>query len=195
MASRLYLVPVIGTGTRQEPRRAKYFSDFTRDTLPSSWMDFGLEPVMLVGADVTNDQHLSISANIDVVSIPANIDATISALALTQVQNALEGMNIPANWVTTAMTYRFVLRVVVGMFQFAQRYQGLGGGRLFGTGISLGTQFNQLPAAVRSRLIETAESFGYDTSSLSGNSTIRQILKFLGDQWGSKSIVLGGITI
>jgi hypothetical protein len=83
------------------------------------------------------------------------------------------------------------------MFAFFQRYRGLTGttGPLLGGTVTLNTQFNQLPGGVRADLIATAADMGFDTSGLSGTNTIRQILKTMADQWGSRQITLGGITI
>lgn len=193
---RFYVVPVIGSGSSHlDARRPKYFSDFAGGSLPYGSMDFGLEPVMLVAADISTDQHATISVNPDVIVIPADIDQRISSVALEIVQLALENMNIPAGWVTTSHTYRSVLRVVVGIFQFMQRYQANGGSRLFGGAVILGTQFNQLSAVVRNRMIQTANDLNYDTSSLSASSTLRAILKALGDQWGNKTIIIGGFSL
>lgn len=191
MAVRVYLVPIIGTGTRQDPRRAKYFAG----VIPNfAMMDYGLEPVGLVAADVTTAQNTSISANADVTTIPANLDAAPSGGALTATKNALESLNIPAGWVNGTQTYRDILRIVAQIFQLAQRIKGLGGDRLFPAGVTLATQFQDLPSAYRQVLIDAATSFGWDISSLSGTNTLRVIFKTLADQWGNTPITLGPVT-
>lgn len=198
MAIRFYLIPIeIVDGNKRGPKYLKW--RFTENVAPLdvlwSGMDFGLEPVMLVQADVTPAQHTTLSGNADVISIPANIDNNITAGALSAVKAALETLNVPAGWVTTGFTYRQVLRMVAGLFQFAQRHHGAHSERLFSGGFNMDTQFSALPLAVRQRLIATADSLNYDTSGLSGSNTIRQILKNVADQWGSKPIIIGGIEI
>jgi len=198
MAIRFYLVPIETVdGNKRGPKYLLW--RFTESIAPLdvrwSGMDYGLEPVILVWADVDAVQHTTLSTNVDVISIPANIDATITAGVLPAVKSALEALNVPAGWVTTGHTYRQVLRIVAGLFQFAQRHHGVHLERLFSGGFDLNTQFNTLPLAVRQRLVATANSLNYDTLDLSGSSTIRQILKNLADQWGSKPIVMGGIEL
>jgi hypothetical protein len=195
MTIRYYLVPIETVGEARGPKYLRW--RFTENPTPLgvtwSGMDFGLEPAMLVRADVTGGQHTTLSANADVVSIPTNIDANITADALPTVKAALETLNIPADWVTTAFTYRQVLRMVAGLFQFAQRHHGIHFERLFS--FNMDTQFSSLPLPVRQRLIATANSLNYDISGLSGSNTIRQILKDVADQWGDKPIILGGVEI
>ena len=195
MAIQFYLLPIEQVNFARGPKYLKWRFSPTGLDVRWSAMDFGLEPVMLVWADVTNPQHTALSANTDVVSLPANIDNAISAGALNSVKAALEGLNIPAGWVTTGHTYRQVLRIVAGLFQFAQRFHGLHGERLFGGSFTMETQFRDLPQAVRTKLTQAAESHDYDTSALSGTSTVRQILKFLADQWDGEVIVMGGLEI
>lgn len=197
MTIRYYLIPLEIVDDRRGPKYLKWH--FTENPTPLdvvwSGMDFGLEPVMLIRADVTGAQHTTLSANADVISIPTNIDANITAGALPAVKAALETLNIPAGWVTTSFTYRQVLRIVAGLFQFAQRHHGVHLERLFSGGFDLDTQFSALPLAVRQRLIATASTLEYDTSGLSGSNTIRQILKNVADQWGSKPIFIGGVEL
>lgn len=195
MAIRFYILPIETIDNGRGPKYLKWRLAPAGLNVRWAAMDFGLEPVMLVWADVTGGQHTALSANADVISIPANIDNNITAGALNNVKAALEGLNIPAGWVTTGHTYRQVLRIVAGLFQFAQRFHGLHGERLFGGGFTMETQFQDLPQAVRTKLIAAAESHDYDTSALSGASTVRQILKFLADQWDSEEIVMGGVVI
>lgn len=192
MAKRLYIVPKTGTGGMDDAYRPKYFSDL----VGVSWnaMDYGLEPHFLVASELTTDQHNTLVANADVIAIPANLDAQVGANR-DAVVDALETLNVPAGWVTKTMTYRKILKIVAAIMLFAQRLHGHAGLRIFASGITLSTKFNQLPANVRTKLIETAQSMNFDTSSLSGTSTVRQILKAMADQWGLKDIKIGGIVL
>lgn len=192
MATRLYIVPKIGTGGMDDAYRPKYFSDLTG----VSWnaMDYGREPHFLVSSDLTTDQHTALVANTDVIALPVNLDAQVGTNR-DAVVNALEALSIPSGWVTTTMTYRRILKIVAAIMQFAQRLHGHANLRVFGSGVTLSTKFNQLPANVRTKLIETAQSMNFDTSSLSGTSTVRQILKEMADQWRVKDIKIGRITL
>ena len=194
MAFRLYLVPVVGTGSSSaDARRPKYFDAFT-----SGWAanGYGLEPHMLVAADLSGADDTSLTANADVTALPFYLGDTLTAGQVTATQTALESRNLPAGWVTTAFTWRAVLRVVLGVFHFMQRYHNVSGGqRLFLAGVDLERTLGSLPQQVRDDLQATANSFGYDTSPLTGGNTIRQALKLLADNWSNTRFRIGGIEI
>jgi hypothetical protein len=171
MATQLYVMPITGTGTGADPRRPKYADT---DLAGTDWsaMDFGNEPVVLVATET----NAALGAEVDVTTIPLNLDQNLTAGAVTTVQNKLEAFNIPADWVSTSLTYRQVVRRVCLGFQLWQRCQGLGLTTLFTGGVTLSTTFGSLPVGVRTTLQNAAVSLGLNTSSLTGASTIRQII-------------------
>ncbi len=182
--NRFYLMPVTGTGSSHlDPIRPKYANT---DIAGLSWgmLPYGEENLALVHVrDIPIAIHTALAAELDVIAIPQDIDATVGAGALTTVRNALENRNIPGQWVGSGSTYREVLRLIARTMLCFQRLQGLRLARLFQSGVTLDTQFNQLPAGVRTNLIAMADSMNLDRSSLSGTSTIRTMLKALADQW------------
>lgn len=190
MATRLYVLPLITTTTPKGDRRDPKYLDTHLAGVEWSLMDMGDEPICLVAADV-GAEHAAFAAETDVLALPANLDQPLGA-QLATVQNALEARNIPAGWVQSTHTYRQVVRVVAQAFQFLQRLQVVRPGRLFGGGVTLDTRFNQLPAAVRSALTAAATDLGYDTSGLTGTSTLRTILKTMADQWRQIELFIGG---
>ena len=190
----LYLMPITGAGTRVDARTAKYNSTLA----PFGWtmLDYGHEPVALVYSPTDAATDATLTAFADVVRIPDNLDALLTVGQVTAVQNWLEARNLPALWLDTTFTIRAALRIILGAFQFMQRFTGIHGGtRIFGGAVTLSSTFASLPAGARQDLLDTANSFGYDTSSLSGASTLRQILKVMADQWGNQPIVVGGQAI
>jgi hypothetical protein len=193
--TRLYLMPVIGSGASQgDARRPKYADTHLAD-LPWGMIDYGAEPACMVGVqDIPDAAHTALAAEPDCVALPLNLDAAIGA-QLNQVQNVIEALNVPAQWVQATHTYRQVARLVTAMFQFMQRLDGIGFGRLLNGTVTLNTRFNQLPQATRGKLIEAAQSMNFDTSSLSSTSTIRTILKAMADQWGVLEIHIGGMVL
>lgn len=193
MSFRIYLMPIGGAGTRQDPRKPKYASSF--DGTGYTMMDYGLEPVCLVEVEnISAGAHNIVAANPDVTALPIDLSQTIGA-QLTVVQNTLAGLNIPENWVQAGFSYLQVLRVVVLVFQFMQRLHGLlPNARLFDTGVTLATRINQLPANVRTALNAAATSFGFDTAGLTGTTTLRQALKAMADQFPSIEVNLGDQT-
>ena len=145
--------------------------------VPWSGMDYGREDAMLVGVDVTPQQHTALAANLDVIAIPTPLDSTVSAAALSTVRDKIEGMKLPASWVTTANTYRQVVGVVGRVFQLMQRFDGLHARTFFDTGITLNTRINQLTANQRNNLQNAAASLGLDTTFVTGPMTIRTVLR------------------
>jgi hypothetical protein len=137
--------------------------------------------------------HNTLVANADVVSPPAVLDQAIGAGNLAAVQSAIESIGLPGNWIVANNTYRQVARALCWMFRYFQRHNGLGNTRILTGGVTLDTVFNTLPLGVRNALIATAQSFSFDTSSLSSTNTIRQILKALSDQVSTIQVDLGGV--
>ena len=112
-----FIVPIVGSGTRADPFEPKYIPALGVETAMIRWNGTGI-----VWANATPDQEASVGANADAIVIPP-LDNTIN---LTAVQNELEALNIPAQWVTGSMTYRTVLRVVCGMAALLRRIAGNG---------------------------------------------------------------------
>jgi len=192
----LYIVPVIGAGKGEaDARRPKYVEALSNVRWAA--MDYGFQPVMLVAADVDAATNTAACAQPDVQCIPDNLDQLLGAGAVSTVQTALENKNIPAGWVTQAMSYRTVLRTIWGFFAFIQRYSVVSGNTnpIIIGGINLDTQFNQLSATAQTNLQNTATSLGLSSVGLTGTTTLRQILKNISDQWGQRAFTLGGVTI
>lgn len=175
---RFYIVPM--ETDAKGTLRPKYIRDLGID---NSNMAYGLEQVFLSACPtITDAQHQTVAANLDVIAIPQNLDATINATALATVQQKMEGLHIPADWVTTANTYRDVLRVTGKVFLLMQRFRGLHLRAFFEAGITLDTRINQLTQPQRQALIDAATSLGLDTSGVTGPMAIRQALKVIADQ-------------
>lgn len=152
-------------------------------------MPFGNEGHYLVAVEAEADVHAALAALPNVLALPEDLDSRITGV--TALRAALEARNIPAHWITTSLTYRQALRGLAGMFQFAGVYHAETGLNLFRAGIDLTTRMNQIPAAERSRLTEVVAKTGLDTSGVAGTTTVRQLLKLLGDQWLDRPIYLG----
>ena len=193
MAVRIYIVPRVGSGTATDLWRPKYIVDGIGTNLlsgPSAHVGYGLEPVYLVAADVTNAEHTALAANSDVTAVPANLDATLGA-NLATVQAKLEAFGIPSGWVTGAMTYRTVVKWVIRLFFISQRLNGMSNVGLLPQGVTLDSTISDLTQTQRDKLSAAAESLGADTSGVTGATTIRAALKALADQLPSPAQILG----
>ena len=194
MALRIYLLPMVDTGTVGHPRLVPKYDQTDLAGLERSLLVYGAEMACLAAVDVTPEQHAVLVAEPDVLGLPANLDQAIGA-QLQVVQNALGALNIPDQWVQDTHTYRQVLRVVATIFLVLSRFQQFQLARLFASGITLATRFNQLPVAVRTALQDTATDLGLDTSGITGTMTLRQILKALADQTHFLEVFLGAEVI
>jgi hypothetical protein len=209
MASRLYIVPVVGSGNGSDSRRPKYFNSDANGTGtvgivsgPWSAMEYGFEPWMCVGANLSAADHSTIAAKTDVSALPVTLTATLTAPQVTATQTFLENCNIPAGWVSTTLTWVQVLRVVLGIFSFFQRLgavylsqMGTVPGSIFNGGVTLNTTFSALPLAVRNALTATAADQGISTAGITATTTVRVMLKTLGDAYSQRSLTLGGVVI
>ena len=192
---RFYLLPIVPFvvlgETVPSTRTAKYLSD---SGVAWGMMDYGLIDTGLVMADVSQAQHDQLAIQGDVTAVPENLDSLIGANT-TAVRSALESLRIPGNWVQAADTYRELLRMVGGLFQFSQRHNGLHGKIIIPENLNMDQTWSEIPLLWRADLRQTATSFGYDTSGVTGSTTIRAILKTLADLWGDEALLIGGVEI
>lgn len=185
MAVRFYIVPKVGDGlTPNTAFEPKYIADMLDPLGPGLWRarDYGMEPVFLVAANVTSQQHTTLSANVDVVTIPQNLDSQINLTALATVQQRLEDLRIPAGWVTTSHTYRDVIRITGKVMQFFGRFHVRHLLTLFESGVTLNTRMNELTQVQRDRIQDVMVSFGLDTAWVTNTTTVRGLLKGVADR-------------
>lgn len=196
MAVRIYLVPSIGAGVKGDGRRPKYFEDGAVTVIGDlSKMDYGLEPWFVVAADVSPADEAFVIAQVDTAAVPADLTAFLTAGQVTAVQTRLEAMNVPAGWVNTGLTWTEVVRVILWMFVFVQRFTAIHGGRIFLGGVTLDTTVGQLSVTVRNELSTAATSLGLSTSGIVLATTIRAALKLFADQLKTRPLRLGSVAV
>lgn len=200
MALRFYLIPKIGREGVGNINDAQPWSESTGPvrpryvgTIAGAWQSIDCDDnLALVAADVTGTEHTAIMVNSDVTAVPANLENTVGG-ALATVQAKLEAANLPAQWVTSGMTWRTVLKWTIRLLLIRQRFKGLApaAAKLFSGGITLNSTVGDLPAAVRQRLNSAAQSLGLDTSGITLSTTIRVALITLGQQMTTTITVAG----
>ena len=194
MTVRFYIMPIQVVNERYRgPKYLKWRFNPSGLDVPWSMKDYGLIDACLVAADVSQAQHEQLAAEVDVSAPPADIDQNVSEIAIPQVQQVLEALRIPAQWVTSDYTYRELLRMVGGLFLFAQRHHGMHVEQLIDSTAQLDLRWNQIPLARRERIMATADDMGYDYTQVTNQWTIRRILRHLGDQWGQTPILFGNL--
>lgn len=178
MSDVLYLMPVITIDKGDSRiRRPKYL------VTNYSMTDFGYEGNCIVGCTVTPVEDVDITSNPDVFRFPDDIDVQISG-DVAKLQAVLEASHIPAGWVVPGMSYRTALRKVYGIAMFLQRmcgslklYQPIIDG-----GVTLETQFSDLPLNSRQTFQFTADSLEIDKSDFAGSIPLRHLLSRVGDR-------------
>jgi hypothetical protein len=185
MAIRVYLMPMI-IAERGRPgtmrRLPKYLGLLAGNC---TCLRYGAELVCLLVADVTDAEHTAIAANADVRAFPADLDTAVTGQARVQLANALEALDIPAQWVN-GQSFRVVLRRLRGVFDLACNLEGSGLSLPKG---ALDSQLNALPAQARAGLLAAAGRLGLDTAGINGNSTLRAALAALGAQSEQRPVV------
>lgn len=168
-----YLVPIIGAGTRLDPRRPKYITELGVDWAICDFIDNAV-----AWASTSPAQETAIVANADARLIPP-LDNTVAVNATKQ---ALEDLSMPAQWVTAGMTYRTVLRVTVGMAQLLQRASAILGSQISPTG-NLDRTIGSLPVATRNAISQACDQLGIDRTGIVGSTTVREALRIFGEQF------------
>lgn len=191
---RFYLVPVEVNGNYRGP---KYFP-WGRDPDPpaliqAQWQarDYGDEPLMVVAADLDDTQDALLASQADVTKFADDLDMPLGA-NLAAMQAALEALNLPAQMLTSSVTYRQTLRGVLGIFAIAQCMQGKGFD-IFAGGITLSTTMAQIPATPRNALEDCCVSLEFDISGVTGSTTVRQLLTLIANQASPTPML--GVTI
>lgn len=189
----LYLVPMETLPGAFLPKYF-YMARFpARGGIVCSWgcMRYGYMPLALVVAyDITEPDAAWLEAQPDVYPWPSNLDQAIAGN--DPVKAYLESAKVPTAWTTAATTYRELLRCLAGLFQFAQRYQGISGQPLFSAAVTLDSRYRDLTAQERTWFQATITSFGYDIAP-NPNQTLRTLAKAAGDAWGSKPFYMGDL--
>ncbi len=198
MTLRFYIVPMIQVGIYRGP--AHFESRAAVADLPlvgvrGTFVDYGLIPVCLVAMEVDTVQETYLSTLSDIQPVPADIDAVITAGQVGTVRTALEAFSIPGTWVNAGDSYRVVMREVIGYFEFMKRLTAITGINPLTLGISLSTQFSQIPQTWQDAMVRAFSELGYNATILVGTSTLRQILRDVSQQNGAKVHNIGGVLI
>lgn len=212
MTARLYVMPmdtvVDGDSTRRGPSYVawSFDPDPSNNVAVDDWVlyDYGNHPWALVAVEAADANHALLAAKANVRQIPANLDTNVGAANRDTVRAYLEAMALPGTWVVNGTQWREVVRTVCGCFTVGQRYDALiptdpttgqpteptFGQRLDG---NLNVQWQNIPQAVRDRVLAICAEFGYSTAGLTPTTTVRNILKNLADQWVGRTVQFGSI--
>jgi hypothetical protein len=198
MTIRYYILPTITVGGRRGP---KYFhfggpgGDSPGIDCVWSMKDYGSIDEAVLAADISDTDHATVSANMDVYSFPINLDTTMALAERSAANTFFEAHGIPGDWLKQGDTFRGVLRIVTAMFLYLQRVLALIGYPADPyAGLTLNTQYRNIPNPLHDALQAGAVSLGY-TWTVGNNDQIRKIWKTMADAWGSTPILFGFTTL
>jgi hypothetical protein len=181
---RLYVLPLIIEGPGRIPKYLHGSTMVIAPNSPFSVTPYGLEDIGLcaVDTDTTSHQTLAAIGPPDVDVIPANLDNTIGAGALETTRTRMRSRGIPGAWLHVGSTWRELVRGILAIFAVGQRVAGSGGTRLLPPGVTLDTTMDGLTADFldyQTLLYSVMDDKGYDRSSITGASTLEDLLEVI----------------
>ena len=139
-------------------------------------------------ANTSAAQDITVGANLDAILLPG-LDTSVIVAATTK--TALEALNIPAQWVVAGMTYRLLVKTIIGMAMIVQRTDGVGS-RVVLAG-NLDSTMSSLSIPTQNAIRDGSDSLALNRSALIASTPLRTILQTLGDQLvASRQFQLGG---
>lgn len=143
--------------------------------------DYGNEPLMLLCSDMSDPDDALLAAQSDVTKFADDIDTPVGAANLATLQQTLNNLKLPGNMVTANTQYRKVIRGILGIFAIGQCMLGKNQ-PIIGVGITLQNTLASLPGDQELALMACAVDHGYDMSSITMASTVRQFLVAIANQ-------------
>lgn len=196
----LFLVPMVQFGANPNAKHAKYDSG-DPSIVRSGSIRFGASDDALLMVDAGQAYLDAIAADVDcrLLATPATIDDPLTAPQVSAIQTFFEGRGIPMDWLAAGETRREALRGIAGMFLFSQRMEGSYGvswkQKLAQQSVTLATQWQNLPAQFQQDLLDTAATLGWSVQTPQPTTTLRAILRAMGNRFQGTTIVIGGMDL
>lgn len=201
MPVNLFLLPLVGAGTRADPRRGKYSKHpqvTVRSTVRYSSLD---DAIVLIKAPQAYLDSVIAEPDSTLLATQDNIDDQLTAGQANAAKTIFEASFIPNLFINEGDTRREVIRGVVGMFMFSQRMEGMFGegwrAKAQAAGMTLNSTWQDFPQVLKDALITVRDDRGWTNAELgvTNTSTMREILKAISDQFESMPITMGRFVI
>jgi hypothetical protein len=155
-----------------------YFPKYFGPGGPSfSATDFGGNPIMLVGVDVSDADHAILAAQPDVLAWPA-LDARMNQTQFDRFTTWCENNGIPSDKFSINMDSVQILKTMIKLWQFHQRLNGLG---ISSMGANQSRLIGSLPQGTRQIIQDAITSFGWDPQYLRDSYSLRDVAKQVAD--------------
>ena len=199
MAENWYLLPAVeclrGGETIPNSKCPKYLTGTSNQR---SNMGYGRVDLFLsVVKDIDPITKAIIEAAPDVWVAPADLETTLGGPGSNALESFVEPFGLPGNFLKPSDTHREALRRFSGMFQFVQAMsrEHNHDDPFTVPGFGLNVQWSNIPADWQAAMVAAAESFGYPTTSMTGNNQLRAILLDMADAWGVTPFLFGFTTL
>ena len=199
-----FITPMIGTGTREDPIQPRYASDefsgafglpdgfgairYSRDTVA----------ILMLDAPQTYLDEVQAQPDADRLTTLGDINDNIGGQGNTFIRNLLESLNIPGQWTSAAQSWRSTMRVIIGMFLFAQRHEGQNQIGFFtdleAAGFGLNTQWQDLSQDFQTSIQNNIDSWGWSIIPADVDQ-VRKLMKDFSDQLSGEEFFIGGVSI
>jgi len=198
MPREVFFVPMIGTGTRDDPFREQYGD--TPGLIGGGSIRYSRQSsaiAMFNGPQAVLDS-IAAQPNADRWVAEADLNTEIGGSRVPSLSNTLEAEGIPANFISANDNWRQTIRAIAGILLFAQRHEGLNGTGFFAdlesAGADLNTQWRNLPPAFQATIQATIDDHGWAISP-DPNQQVRSLLRAFSDQFNNTTISIGGLEI
>lgn len=197
-----FICPMVGTGTRADPRRAKYQRGAPADGIVrSGQIRFGHadDAILVIEAPQAYLDTIAADPECRLIADASTINNPLTAPQVNAIQTFLENRGVPADWLAPGETRRQALRGLAGMFLFSQRMEGRYGAswkqKLVQHGVNLSTPWQALPVVLQNELVETATSFGWTGVVPQPATTLRAILRAMGNRFQGQRVFIAGFEL
>lgn len=184
MANRIYLMPVYDGQGFRVPKYYHLPDKINPNALliqgeghVYSMMLFGYNQGCITALNTAQANHDLIKAQPDVVIFPIDLDKTPIPARVNEIKNFVESVGFPANWVSTSITYRAILRRLTRFCQLSQEFRDGTTESLLSNGDTLESQVNNLSTNKRDKINSIRSRRGLP--DLAGTETVREILNTL----------------
>lgn len=201
MKTCIYLTPMIGSGTRQDPFRCKLnnYIDPAQGDIYSSYDSPGRRIAIAV-TTASDAAHAAIAADSGIIAItPLADDIDMDALAgslpnAAAVKTALESMGINTGWMNGTVSLRDCVRYILRVFYLAQRAEGeMNTAVQFALKQGLDNAWSGLTATQKNNVKSWMADKGLATGWINASTTIRQLVHFCVQNLGIGTIRLHGL--
>lgn len=178
MATQVFIMPMIGTGTRVNPLRVKY------SMTASSCIRDGIHPIALVAT--YSEYHETFDDFGDVFAFPVDLDRDPTGEFFEALDEFMDDRDFGVHAFGDEDSYRVVIRRLAGWFLIAQRMNANGG---FNLESYLTTQrLDEIPLVESQAFIQSLRDLQLDVSAVQPSMSIAQAFYAICEQFDGRIV-------